>query len=94
MPVRRAPRVHWSGCQHGCGQHQIGDFGFMASKVRVGNQTVDATDVYVGGQPGADPVLGTRIMQDVPLPELPERIAAYLRELDASRELEAIPAIV
>ena len=32
------------------------------------------------GQPGAEPRLGTRIMQDVPLTELPERIAAYLRE--------------
>ena len=80
MPVSKALRVHWSGCQHGCGQHQIGDLGFMASNVRIKNETVEATDVYAGGQPGSDPRLGTRIMQDVPLTELPERIAAYLRE--------------
>jgi ferredoxin-nitrite reductase len=91
MPdTAQALRMHWSGCQHGCGQHQIGDLGFMASQVRIKNETVAATDVYVGGEPGAEPKLGTRIMQDVPLTELPERIAAYLRETDVARPREAV----
>lgn len=92
MPTSKALRMHWSGCQHGCGQHQIGDLGFMASQVRIKNETVAATDVYAGGEPGAEPKLGTRIMQDVPLTELPERIAAYLREMDSRRLGEAVGA--
>jgi ferredoxin-nitrite reductase len=92
MPASKALRMHWSGCQHGCGQHQIGDLGFMASQVRIKNETVDATDVYVGGEPGAEPKLGTRIMQDVPLTELPSRIAAYLRETDVARLGDAVGA--
>jgi ferredoxin-nitrite reductase len=80
MPMGKALRVHWSGCQHGCGQHQIGDLGFMASQVRIKNEMVAATDVYAGGEPGPEPKMGARVMQDVPLTELPKRIAAYLRQ--------------
>ena len=74
-----------------CQQRTYG-VGLMASNVRMKNETVEATDVYAGGQPDSEPRLGVRIIQDVPLTELPERIAAYLRETDGLRLQAAVVA--
>jgi len=90
MPLSSALRVHWSGCQHGCGQHQIGDLGFQAARVRIGDEIVDATDVFVGGQPGRSPRLATRVLEGVPLSELPERVAEYLRRSNDEQLREAV----
>ncbi len=78
LPQEAATRVHWSGCQRGCGQHHIGDIGFQASRRRVGEQLVDAVDVYVGGRLGPNPQLATRVLEAVPLAELPYRVAELL----------------
>ncbi len=78
LPRQTAVRVHWSGCVRGCGQHPIGDIGFQAAPLRVGDHFVDAADVYVGGRLGPEPRLATKILSSVPLDELPERIAALL----------------
>jgi sulfite reductase beta subunit-like hemoprotein len=40
--------VHVSGCPNSCAQHQIGDIGLAGSKVRVGGQTVDGYQLYLG----------------------------------------------
>jgi ferredoxin-nitrite reductase len=90
MPLQAPLRVHWSGCQHGCGQHQIGDIGLLACRIRVKDEFVDAADVFVGGQPGLDPRLATKVLEGVPLTELPERVAHYLREQEAARTRVAI----
>ncbi|HEX9968775.1 MAG TPA: nitrite/sulfite reductase, partial [Acidimicrobiales bacterium] len=41
-------RVHVSGCPNSCAQHQIGDIGLAGSKVRVGGQTRDGYQLYLG----------------------------------------------
>ena len=43
-----ALRVHVSGCPNSCAQHQIGDIGLAGSKVRVGGQTRDGYQLYLG----------------------------------------------
>src|SRR5437870_3367954 len=78
LPDRKeALRIHWSGCPAGCGNHQLADIGFEGTKVRVNNQVVEAVDVWVGGRSGPEPRPGQRIMENVPLSDLPE-VLEYL----------------
>ena len=79
LPLKTPLRVHWSACQHGCGQHYIGDIGFMATRAQVGDDIVEAVDVYIGGRPGVEPRLANRVLTDIPVAELPQRVAAYLK---------------
>ena len=75
---RKEPlRMHWSGCPAGCGNHQLADIGFEGTKVRVNNKVVEAVDVWVGGRSGPEPRPGQRIMENVPLSDLPE-VLEYL----------------
>jgi ferredoxin-nitrite reductase len=72
LPDRREPlRIHWSGCPAGCGNHQLADIGLEGTKVRLGGKVVEAVDVWVGGRSGPDPRPGQRIMENVPLDDLP-----------------------
>jgi sulfite reductase beta subunit-like hemoprotein len=41
-------RVHVSGCPNSCAQHQVGDIGLAGSKVRVGGQSRDGYQLYLG----------------------------------------------
>jgi ferredoxin-nitrite reductase len=86
MPGAPPLRMHWSGCPHACGLHHIADIGFQAARVRIGGEIVDAADVFIGGKLGRDARLATKVLDSVPLTELPER----LREL--IRATEAVPA--
>lgn len=81
LSAGQALRVHWSGCPHACGQHHIADIGFQAARVRVNGEIVDAADVYVGGRLGKDARLATKVLEGVPLTELPERLRPLLRAL-------------
>ena len=85
MPEATPMRLHWSGCPHACGLHYIGDIGFQAQRVRIGAEIVDAADVFVGGRLGSEPRLATKVMDSVPLSELPERLAAYLQSNEPAR---------
>jgi ferredoxin-nitrite reductase len=78
MPMAEPLRIHWSGCPHACGQHHIGDIGLQAARVRVGDTIVDAADVFIGGKPGLVPQLGTKVLDNVPLTELPHRLATLV----------------
>ncbi len=82
----RPLRMHWSGCPHACGQHHIADIGFQAARVRVNGQIVDAADVYVGGRLGKRPRLAAKVLDAVPLTELPERLRPIIAELLRERE--------
>jgi ferredoxin-nitrite reductase len=75
-----ALRVHWSGCARGCGQHHIGDIGLQAAQLRRGTELIDAVDVYLGGRVGPEGALGTKVLEAVPLDELPARVAELLKD--------------
>jgi ferredoxin-nitrite reductase len=79
LPQLTPVRVHWSGCVRGCGQHPIGDIGLQAAKLHVGDQFVDAADVFIGGRLGPEPRLASKVLDAVPLDELPQRIAELLK---------------
>lgn len=90
VPEAQTMRVHWSGCQHGCGQHYIADIGLMAgARAQVGDELVDAVDVFVGGRLGKDPRLATKVLDAVPLTDLTWRLAAYLEQAEAQHLLPA-----
>ncbi len=84
LPGATPLRVHWSGCQRGCGQHHIGDIGLQATRVRNGDELSDGVDVYIGGRLGVDPRVAEPVLQGVALDELPERVAELLRAQKAA----------
>ena len=89
-PGRKLLTVHWSGCPAGCGNHSTADIGLLGKNVKVGDEIVDAVDVFVGGRSGPDAKAGTKLLEDVPCPELPavlERIVPYLSNKRALKEI-------
>ena len=73
--------THWSGCPAGCGNHALADIGLLGKNVRIGDQLVDAVDVFIGGKSGPHGRPGTKVLEDVPcddLPEVLERVIPYV----------------
>ncbi len=64
-------RIAWSGCPASCANHQSADIGFEGTKVRIDGTVVEAVDVWVGGRGGPRPCAGQRIMENVPMTEVP-----------------------
>ena len=67
----KAFTMHWSGCPAGCGNHTGADIGLMGKNVKIGDEIVDAVDVFVGGQSGPNARGGAKILEDVPCSDLP-----------------------
>ncbi len=80
LPLLEPIRIHWSGCQHACASHHIGDFGLQGTKVKHNGIMVEAVDIYVGGMIGRNAKLATKILERVPISELPEKLIALTRE--------------
>jgi len=87
LPLESPIRVHWSGCQHGCGQHFAGDIGLVASQNQVGDEIAAVVDVFIGGRLGANPQVAERTLTDVPLTDLAERLAEYLQREDSGLDV-------
>ncbi len=78
---RKLLTMHWSGCPAGCGNHTGADIGLLGKNVKIGDQIVDAVDVFVGGQSGPNAKAGTKILEDVPCSDLPrvlEQVLPYV----------------
>jgi len=73
----RPVRIHWTGCPNSCGQPQVADIGFIGTKTRKNDQTVEAVDIWMGGKVGKDAHLGKEVMKKVPC----EDLKAVVREL-------------
>ena len=80
LPLAQPLRMHWSGCQHACSSHHIGDFGFQGTKVKQDGVMVDAVDIFIGGQIGRNSKLATKVADRVPLSQAAARIAELARE--------------
>jgi NAD(P)H-nitrite reductase large subunit len=88
-PARKLLTMHWSGCPAGCGNHSTADIGLLGKNVKVGDEIVDAVDVFVGGRAGPDAKAGTRLLEDVPCSDLPavlERIIPYVSNKRALKD--------
>jgi ferredoxin-nitrite reductase len=78
---RKPLSMHWSGCPAGCGNHAAADIGLLGKNVKIGDEIVDAVDVFVGGRSGPNAKAGMKLLEDVPCSDLPhvlERVIPYL----------------
>jgi ferredoxin-nitrite reductase len=78
LPADRRVSMHWSGCPAGCGNHAAADVGLLGKNIRVGDQLVDAVDVFVGGRMGPNPKPGLKVLEDVPCSDLPQVLDGIL----------------
>ncbi len=89
---RKEPiRIHWSGCPAGCGNHQLADIGFEGTRVRRNGKVEEAVDVWVGGRSGPVPRSGQRIMENVPVDDLPAVLEYLVRFFPKQRPVGAKP---
>ncbi len=81
--------MHWSGCPAGCGNHTGSDIGLLGKNVKIGDEIVDAVDVFVGGQSGPNAKAGTKILEDVPCSDLPRVLEQVIPYVTNKRAPEA-----
>ena len=74
-------RFQISGCPHACGAHRAGEIGLLGGRKRVDGEIVDVASIFAGGRLGDAAVLGEQTARDVPLTDLPERVAEQIRAL-------------
>ncbi len=80
-------RIHMSGCVHACGKHHVADIGLQGANVRIGDEVVEAADIFTGGRLGDDARLAERVASRVPASALADALAALLPQ----RALAAAP---
>lgn len=80
----RLPMIQISGCPNSCARHQVAEIGFAGRKVKVGDRSEDAFQLFVGGSvSGADTHMGE--LQGV---MLASEIPQYIVELGKLLEQE------
>ena len=80
----RLPMIQISGCPNSCARHQVAEIGFAGRKVKVGDRSEDAFQLFVGGSvSGADTHMGE--LQGV---MLASEIPQYIVELGKLLERE------
>ncbi len=72
-------RIQVSGCVNACGQHRIGDVGLEGVRTRQGEEIVEAAHLCAGGRLGVGARLAVDVAENIPLADLPERVAGALR---------------
>jgi sulfite reductase (ferredoxin) len=86
-PLTKRIHIKMSGCPNGCSQHHIANIGFYGASIKVGDKTVPAYVVHIGGQyEGGEVVYGTRLKVRLPAKRVPEAVERWLRMYEAERE--------
>jgi len=79
VPLDDPINIHFTGCQHSCAQHYIGDIGLMAVKVRsASGESLEAYQIYVGGGVDERQAIGREIWKGIPATEVPELLENLL----------------
>ncbi|MBD3884007.1 ferredoxin--nitrite reductase [Phormidium tenue FACHB-886] len=86
----RPVRIHWTGCPNSCGQPQVADIGFIGTKTRKNDQTVEAVDIWLGGKVGSDAHFGKEIMKRVPCEDLKPIVRDLLIEHFGARPKQTV----
>lgn len=71
-------RLHITGCPNACAQYQIAHIGLMGCKAKRDGQVVDAYDILLGGQVGAEASFNHVIVRKVPATECAKRLEQLL----------------
>jgi sulfite reductase beta subunit-like hemoprotein len=85
-PLTRSLNIKISGCPNGCGQHHVGSIGFTGASIKVGEHTIPAYIVHVGGVwEGGDVKFGTRLKLRLPAKRIPDAIERWVRHYETNR---------
>jgi len=82
--------MHWSGCPAGCGNHAAADIGFLGKNVKLGDEVVDAVDIFVGGRSGPNAKAGVKVLEDVPCRDLPQVLAQVMPYISGKRLVKEV----
>src|SRR6185436_1325770 len=86
-PTKKLLTMHWSGCPAGCGNHAAADIGFLGKNVKLGDEVVDAVDVFVGGRSGPSAKAGVKVLEDVRCRDLPQVLAHVMPYISGKRPM-------
>jgi sulfite reductase beta subunit-like hemoprotein len=85
-PLTRAIHIKMSGCPNGCSQHHVADIGFYGASIKVGEHTIPAYIVHVGGSyEGGQVGFGQRLKVRLPAKRVPDAIERWIRHYEAER---------
>jgi len=70
-------RIHVTGCPNTCAQSPIAHIGLQGSKAKVGEETVEAYDVAVGGQLGRDRAFNHFVVRKIPATQIKNRLEQF-----------------
>ena len=72
--ARLLPQIHISGCQNSCARHQLASIGFSGKRKRMGEEVVDAYELFLGGGAGSEDFRLARPAGTIPAAEIPKMI--------------------
>jgi ferredoxin-nitrite reductase len=78
VAVPDGTRINISGCVHACGKHHIANIGLQGANVRVGDDVIEAADIYEGGSLGHTGQLALRTTEKVPMSDMADAITTIL----------------
>ncbi len=81
-------RLHITGCPNTCAQSPIAHIGLQGSRARVGQETVEAYDIAVGGELGRSRAFNHFVVRKVPAAEVKFRLERLLLEYRRGRRPE------
>ena len=88
-PYERGIKINMNGCPNSCAQHHIGDIGLQGCLARLGDGTqVDAYDIHLGGDLGAEPTFTRAIHRKVPADQIKYAIENVLSNFQKTRQNE------
>jgi sulfite reductase beta subunit-like hemoprotein len=86
-PLSRRIHIKNSGCPNGCSQHHVADMGFYGASIKVGERTIPAYVVHIGGQyEGGTVAYGARLKVRLPAKRTPDAVERWIRMYEAERE--------
>lgn len=77
--IDRPINIHLTGCHHSCAQHFIADIGLLATKIEVGEETVEGYHIHIGGGAGHERKIGREIFHAVPFADVPAKVEGIVR---------------
>jgi sulfite reductase (ferredoxin) len=85
-PLLKKLHIKMSGCPNGCSQHHIANIGFYGASIKVGEHTIPAYVVHIGGHfEGGSVGYGARLKVRLPAKRVPDAVEKWLRMYEAER---------
>lgn len=79
-------RIHVNGCPNSCGLHLIADIGLQGVKVKVGEESAEGYEFFIGGGVAGRAEIARRIPYRAPAPEVADALERLFRAFAAGRQ--------